>query len=45
MIRTWLGLVPADRRGKVITYAVLAFLSVAVRAVGAVLFALAYMAI
>jgi ATP-binding cassette, subfamily B, bacterial IrtB/YbtQ len=37
MIRTWLGLVPTDRRGKVITYAVLAFLSVAVRAVGAVL--------
>ena len=37
MIRTWLGLVPADRRGKVITYAVLAFLSVVVRAVGAVL--------
>ena len=37
MIRTWLGLVPADRRDKVITYAVLAFLSVVVRAVGAVL--------
>jgi len=37
MIRTWLGLVPADRRGKVITYAILAFLSVVVRAVGAVL--------
>jgi hypothetical protein len=24
MIRTWLGLVPADRRGKVSTYAALA---------------------
>jgi ATP-binding cassette subfamily B protein IrtB len=37
MIRTWLNLVPADRRGKVITYALLAFVSVVVRAVGAVL--------
>ncbi|SPM41565.1 ABC-type multidrug transport system, ATPase and permease component [Mycobacterium numidiamassiliense] len=37
MIRTWIGLVPPDRRAKVITYAVLAFVSVVVRAVGAVL--------
>jgi ATP-binding cassette subfamily B protein IrtB len=37
MIRTWIGLVPADRRAKVISYAVLAFVSVVVRAVGAVL--------
>ena len=37
MIRTWISLVPADRRAKVITYAVLAFVSVVVRAVGAVL--------
>lgn len=37
MIRTWIGLVPADRRVKVITYVVLAFVSVVVRAVGAVL--------
>ena len=37
MIRTWLQLVPNDRRGKVIGYTVLALLSVVVRAVGAVL--------
>ena len=37
MIRTWINLVPADRRGKVISYALLAFVSVVVRAVGAVL--------
>jgi ATP-binding cassette subfamily B protein IrtB len=37
MIRTWIGLVPADRRAKVTVYAVLAFVSVVVRAVGAVL--------
>lgn len=37
MIRTWIRLVPADRRGKVSAYAVLAFVSVVVRAVGAVL--------
>ncbi|MDT5137508.1 MAG: ATP-binding cassette, subfamily bacterial IrtB/YbtQ [Mycobacterium sp.] len=37
MIRTWIGLVPADRRGKVFTYAVLTFVSVVVRAVGTVL--------
>lgn len=37
MIRTWLGLVPADRRGRVIAYTVLALASVAVRAVAAVL--------
>jgi ATP-binding cassette subfamily B protein IrtB len=37
MIRTWLGLVPTDRRGKVITYTVLAMVSVIVRAVGTVL--------
>ena len=37
MIRTWLGLVPADRRGNVIAYAVLAMVSVVVRAVGTVL--------
>jgi ATP-binding cassette, subfamily B, bacterial IrtB/YbtQ len=37
MIRTWLGLVPADRRGKVITYVALAVVSVIIRAVGAVL--------
>jgi ATP-binding cassette subfamily B protein IrtB len=37
MIRTWIGLVPADRRGKVFTYAVLTLVSVVVRAVGAVL--------
>jgi ATP-binding cassette subfamily B protein IrtB len=37
MIRTWIGLVPADRRGNVIAYAVLAMVSVVVRAVGTVL--------
>jgi ATP-binding cassette subfamily B protein IrtB len=37
MIRTWISLVPADRRTKVSVYAVLAFVSVVVRAVGAVL--------
>jgi ATP-binding cassette, subfamily B, bacterial IrtB/YbtQ len=37
MIRTWISLVPADRRAKVTVYAVLAFVSVVVRAVGAVL--------
>ena len=37
MIRTWIGLVPADRRGKVVAYTVLALISVAVRAVGTVL--------
>ncbi|SPM35677.1 ABC-type multidrug transport system, ATPase and permease component [Mycobacterium rhizamassiliense] len=37
MIRTWIGLVPADLRGKVTAYALLAFVSVVVRAVGAVL--------
>ncbi|OBK12726.1 ABC transporter ATP-binding protein [Mycobacterium asiaticum] len=37
MIRTWIGLVPADRRGKVLSYAVLTVISVVVRAVGAVL--------
>lgn len=37
MIRTWLSLVPADRRGRVITYAVLALVSVVVRAVATVL--------
>jgi ATP-binding cassette, subfamily B, bacterial IrtB/YbtQ len=37
MIRTWIGLVPADRRGKVVAYIVLALISVAVRAVGTVL--------
>jgi ATP-binding cassette, subfamily B, bacterial IrtB/YbtQ len=37
MIRTWLGLVPPDRRGKVISYTVLAVLSVAARAVATVL--------
>jgi ATP-binding cassette subfamily B protein IrtB len=37
MIRTWIGLVPAERRGKVVVYAVLALLSVIVRAVGTVL--------
>ncbi len=33
MIRTWLRLVPADRRGNVIAYTVLALISVVVRAV------------
>jgi ATP-binding cassette, subfamily B, bacterial IrtB/YbtQ len=37
MIRTWIGLVPADRRGNVVAYAVLAMVSVVVRAVGTVL--------
>ena len=37
MIRTWLGLVPADRRAKVIVYTVLALVSVVVRAVATVL--------
>jgi ATP-binding cassette, subfamily B, bacterial IrtB/YbtQ len=37
MIRTWISLVPADRRAKVTGYAVLAFVSVVLRAVGAVL--------
>jgi len=37
MIRTWLQLVPADRRGKVIAYTVLALTSVVVRAVATVL--------
>lgn len=37
MIRTWISLVPADHRAKVISYALQAFLSVVVRAVGAVL--------
>ncbi len=37
MIRTWLSLVPADRRGNVVAYAVLALVSVVVRAVATVL--------
>ncbi|GAA4541507.1 ABC transporter ATP-binding protein [Mycobacterium paraffinicum] len=37
MIRTWLGLVPADRRTKVIAYAALAVLSVVLRAAATVL--------
>jgi ATP-binding cassette, subfamily B, bacterial IrtB/YbtQ len=37
MIRTWLGLVPADRRARVIAYTVLALVSVVVRAVATVL--------
>ena len=37
MIRTWLSLVPADSRAKVTVYGMLAFVSVIVRAVGAVL--------
>lgn len=37
MIRTWIGLVPVDRRTKVISYAALAFGSVVVRAVATVL--------
>jgi ATP-binding cassette subfamily B protein IrtB len=37
MIRTWIGLVPADSRAKVISYGLFAFVSVVVRAVGAVL--------
>jgi len=37
MIRTWVGLVPAEHRGKVIVYSVLALVSVIARAVGTVL--------
>ncbi|OBH52594.1 ABC transporter ATP-binding protein [Mycobacterium sp. E2479] len=37
MIRTWLSLVPADRRNRVVTYTVLALISVVVRAVASVL--------
>jgi ATP-binding cassette, subfamily B, bacterial IrtB/YbtQ len=37
MIRTWIGLVPVDRRGNVVAYAMLAIASVVVRAVGTVL--------
>ncbi|OBG72624.1 iron ABC transporter permease [Mycobacterium sp. E3298] len=37
MIRTWLGLVPADRRAGLIAYAALALLSVVVRAAATVL--------
>ncbi|MDT5089933.1 MAG: ATP-binding cassette, subfamily bacterial IrtB/YbtQ [Mycobacterium sp.] len=37
MIRTWIGLVPAERRGKLALYAALALLSVIVRALGTVL--------
>jgi ATP-binding cassette subfamily B protein IrtB len=37
MIRTWLGLVPRDRRGKVAAYTVLALISVIVRALAIVL--------
>lgn len=37
MIRTWLGLLPPDRRAKVIAYACLALLSVVVRAAATVL--------
>ncbi|GBG39741.1 ABC transporter ATP-binding protein [Mycobacterium montefiorense] len=37
MIRTWISLVPADHRAQVTHYAVLAFVAVVVRAVGAVL--------
>ena len=37
MIRTWLQLVPADRRGRVIAYTVLALVSVVVRSVATVL--------
>ncbi|MCV7443862.1 ABC transporter ATP-binding protein [Mycobacterium paraense] len=37
MIRTWIGLVPPDRRGKLIAYTALALASVAVRAVATVL--------
>lgn len=37
MIRTWISLVPADRRIKVAAYAALAFASVVVRAAGTVL--------
>jgi ATP-binding cassette, subfamily B, bacterial IrtB/YbtQ len=37
MIRTWLGLVPGDCRGKVVAYTALALVSVVVRAVATVL--------
>ncbi|MCV7382640.1 ABC transporter ATP-binding protein [Mycolicibacter longobardus] len=37
MIRTWLSLVPSDRRGRVLTYIALALTSVLVRAAGTVL--------
>lgn len=37
MIRTWMGLVPNDRRAKVIAYTALALVSVVVRAVATVL--------
>ncbi|OBI00615.1 ABC transporter ATP-binding protein [Mycobacterium sp. E2733] len=37
MIRTWLGLVPGDRRARVITYAALTVLSVVARAAATVL--------
>ncbi|ORW50173.1 iron ABC transporter permease [Mycobacterium paraense] len=37
MIRTWIGFVPPDRRGKLIAYTALALASVAVRAVATVL--------
>ena len=37
MIRTWIGLVPPDHRGRMIAYAALAMVSVIVRAVGTVL--------
>ncbi len=37
MIRTWLRLVPGDRRGKVVIYTVIALVSVMVRAVATVL--------
>ncbi len=37
MIRTWISLVPAHHRAKLTVYAVLALVSVVVRAVGAVL--------
>ncbi|WP_134429619.1 ABC transporter ATP-binding protein [Mycobacterium ulcerans] len=37
MIRTWIGLVPADRRGKLILCAAVGVLSVVVRAIGTVL--------
>jgi ATP-binding cassette subfamily B protein IrtB len=37
MIRTWIGLVPAGHRGRVLAYAAFAMVSVIVRAVGTVL--------
>ncbi|GAB3033601.1 ABC transporter ATP-binding protein [Mycobacterium bourgelatii] len=37
MIRTWISLVPADRRGKIVAYAVLGFISVVARAAATVL--------